>query len=90
MERRSVVVLSLSGFTVGAVLLLALMTFLGIPAALAPRVYWLLGAREYKRAVLSSPSNSGMRHVEWRGDGWGGIGGDWTGYVVYDQAILCR
>ena len=84
MKRRSVLVLSLSGFTVGAVLLVALMTVFGIPAGLSPRVYWLLGAREYKRAVLSSSSGLGLHHVEWRGDGWGGVGGDWTGYVVYD------
>ncbi len=62
------------------------MTFLGIPPGFRPQVYWLLASKHYKQAVMAAPKTPNqLAHVEWDGDGWGGVPvGDWTGYVVFD------
>ena len=66
----------------------ALLTFFDVPQGFRSHVYWILWSREYKRKVFATPNDStGLQHVEWDGDGWGGASvGDWTGYVVYDQS----
>jgi hypothetical protein len=71
-----------------SLLVVAVMTFLGIPSGLGPHVYWLFSSQHYKRAVSSSPRVSNqLAHAEWDGDGWGGTpGGDWMGHVVYDPS----
>jgi hypothetical protein len=68
-------------------LVVSLMTFSGIPPAVRPHVYWLLWSKGYKRTVMASSSTKHqLLHVAWNGDGWGGIGGDWMGYIVYDPS----
>lgn len=86
--RRTQISLGVCGSLLGVLLVISLMTFSGIPPAVRPHVYWLLGSKGYKKAVLASPSTkSQLLHTDWDGDGWGGMGvGDWMGYVVYDPS----
>jgi hypothetical protein len=75
---------------------LALLLFLAVSlvllrsaGALRPHLRWLLWSHHWKSEVLAQ-SNVGrgeLRHVEWDGDGSGGVPvGDWTRYVVYDPS----
>lgn len=66
----------------------SILTFIDVPRGFRSYAYWTIWSREYKRTVLASPHDStGLQHVEWNGDGWGGAAvGDWAGYVVYDPS----
>ena len=86
MTRRVRLALIFVPSAVVAALLFSLLVYIGIPHGLHTRVYWLLGSRSCKQAVLSSTrTKTDLMHAEWQGDGWGGAPvGDWMGYVVYD------
>ena len=78
--------LSVFAAAVSFFLILLVIGWVGLAPGFRSRAYWVFGSLAYKSAVLSSAGNSGLRHVEWNGDGWGGVGGDWMGYVVYDPS----
>ena len=72
--------------------LLTLVAFLAVSAALLkngstlrPSIRWLLWSHRFKAEVMAqqSPSNAELKHIEW--DGWGFSGvGDTTVYLVFD------
>jgi len=72
----------------GVTLVVAIITFLGIPPGLRPHVYWLFSSRQYKQATVGTPTiPNQLAHAEWQGDGWGGTAvGDWMGYIVFDPS----
>jgi hypothetical protein len=79
--------LSVFAAAVSFFLILLVIGWVGLAPGFRSRAYWMFGSVAYKSAVLSSASDSSFRHVEWNGDGWGGLPtGDWVGYVVYDPS----